>query len=56
MKGGGGSSSTYLFEFHIPILKNDIFEDHFESFPVRLEFVRNVTDSDCVKYFWALVK
>ena len=50
MKGGGG------LEFHIPILKNDFFEDHLESFPVRLEFVRNVTDSDCVKYFWALVK
>ena len=27
MKGGGG------LEFHIPILKNDFFENHLESFP-----------------------
>ena len=27
MKGGGG------LEFHIPILKNDLFENHLESFP-----------------------
>ena len=26
MKGGG-------LEFHIPILKNDVFENHLESFP-----------------------
>ena len=28
MKGGGGG-----FEFHIPLLKNDFFENHLESFP-----------------------
>ena len=27
MKGGGG------LELHIPILKNDFFENHLESFP-----------------------
>ena len=27
MKGGGG------LEYHIPILKNDFFKNHLESFP-----------------------
>ena len=32
MKGGGGGSRGGL-ECHIPIQKNDFFENHLESFP-----------------------
>ena len=37
MKGGGG------LEFHIPLLKNDFFKNHIESFP------------DCENVFCTLV-